>query len=194
MDLSLKNIILADGVIRTDTTDPVILALDMYFSGIPVCVSSIHRTSTMQLDTIEYYAKKVGILNQGDNLDFTEVVEYNGLQVPRWQLIWSLTRGKGIIIQPPIAAKILTDVFIDDGNGGKLNIIGRKEQPSEHVGNLLSPKGDTCFDVGGRNPKTGIIDLTEHYQIIQKAAPHIGINFVLIEHGNDCVHCSTLKR
>lgn len=164
----------APDVVRTAATDAVIFKLDAYFARAnhPARITSVLRDSASQLRIIQDYAVKAGLLKPGEALDMTTTVMFEDHQVYRWQLIWSQLLNRGIIINPPVAAAVLMDYW-----SAGVNKKGTTIQPSEH---FLG----TAFDIGGAG--NGCDD---EFAIIALAKKEgIGIKYIRIEHGNNCVH------
>lgn len=186
----MKAIIFLPDVIRTAATDAVIERLDQYAAeaGITLRITSVKRTPESQLRAIQDYAQERKIILDGQGLDLVTVMDYLGESIPYWQLVWSRLLSAGVIVNPPRAAKVLTDYWRNGVNKKGLII-----QPSTHI------ISDKAFDIGGRYFKAGnlVNDVDTVYAVTLKAAKNnIGIRLTesspLIEHGNNCVHCNTL--
>jgi hypothetical protein len=173
-DLNLKALQFRAGVIRTAATDPVIKKLDDYFAaaGHIAYITSVLRTPEAQLLIIQNYAQEKAVIASNFVLTFDQTGVLENVTSPLWQIVWSQLLSKGILVNPPRAAMVLTD-YMKDGVNKKGEII----QPSAHFLGI-------AFDIGGG--ENGIAD---ELAIVQKAADTVGINYVRVERENNCVHC-----
>jgi hypothetical protein len=119
-----------------EEVDKVIVRLDKYFGMFKheAWVTSIVRLPSDQLRIIIDYANKHNI-PVNFKVEDVEKKLPNGNYI--WQETWSLLLNKGIIINPPIAAKVLHD-YIKNGENRKGQII----PPSPHF-------FGRCFDISG---------------------------------------------
>lgn len=160
------------GATRTPQTDPVIYALDPYFeeAGIRAVVTSILRTTAQQLAVIERYARSEGLVTHA--LDMTTLTWYEGKQYPLWQVMWSHLLTRGLIINPPAPAVVLTDYWRAGVNRRGLTI-----PASPHT-------SGRAFDIGG-----GTNGAADEYAVVQLAARDIpAIAQIVLERANNCTH------
>lgn len=170
-------------VVLTSIIEPVIIALDKYFEkeGKVAYVTSGRRDPSSQLSIIRGYLAKTGmdkIYPDAMTCQLNDKKQFGTDIIYVWQLGWSALLSKGIIINPPAAAKCLMD-YLRDGKNKKGQII----QPSPHF------KG-TAFDIGGS--VDGIDgNVVSELNIIQKAWNNKlpGLKGFLPERNNNCVHC-----
>jgi len=178
-----KWLVIRQGVLRTDRTDPIIAALDEYFYDAKLVqyVTSVKRTEHEQLDLIIRYAK-----NEGLPVDFNDTAVHQTIETPDgtlfvWQLTYSLLLTKGIKINPPIPCKCLTSSIRGDGTDRKGSIIGA----SEHI------TSDRVFDIGGYDPADPTI--TNEVAIVKLAvAGGVQIISITPERKNNCTHVKVL--
>lgn len=174
-----KFLTFSDGVVRTEVTDKVISKLDKYFEEFEehAKVTSVKRTAADQLSIINQYALRYSIhlefpLHTGDPAERYEHTNYGVLY--KWQCVWSRLLNKGVIINPPLRAKVLFDYWRRG-----VNKKGRMINPSQHFyGN--------CVDIGG-----GYDGITGEVEVISAAMasdPNLGIARMVLERKNNCVH------
>ena len=170
-------LIFAKNVKRTPQTDVVISKLQPYFenSFCKAIITSVLRSPEEQLRIIEDYAKKFKLIPKVYKLNFDKKVIFEKEEVLEWQFVWSQLLNRGVIISPPVNAKVLMDYW---QNG--INKKGEILNPSPHL------KGN-CFDIGKAEGNCTMEDI---YAVV-KLAQHdnIGIRNVLLERVNNCVHC-----
>jgi hypothetical protein len=87
-----------------------------------------------------------------------------------WQMAWSHLLNKGVIINPPLAAKVLMD-YIRNGVNKKGNIIGQ------------SPHILGAFDLSGLDSLT----------IVKRLVEDGMIRGYLVERENNCLHCDIFR-
>lgn len=169
-------------VILTPSIDAVIVRLDPYFENHQSFVTSGLRDSDKQLNIIRGYLASKGLdKTYRDTIEkgVDDMINYDGKQIYSWQLGWSALLNCGIIINPPKPAELLMDYIGKDGKNKKGTIF----QMTPHA-------NGSCFDVGGG--ADGISgNATNELAIIEKAkADGIeGLESIVIEHANNCVHC-----
>lgn len=171
-------------VVRTPQTDVEIEKLDKYLDNCPVTITSVLRNPARQYKIIYDYAvkHKIQIVDNGIVTNIWEVAyesifnstNYEGKQVPIWQLVWSLLLGleigkekKGLLIAPPVKAQVLTGIRK-----------GLWRYPSKHF-------TGQAFDLDCKN-------LQEAYNRIKAAInidTELRITKVLIETLQNCIHC-----
>lgn len=182
-----KFLILGDHVIRSGLTDPVIAKLDPFFekANRKARVSSIYRSPSYQLQIIRHYLKankldKIYVKAMTDGLN--QKIKWGGETIYSWQVGWSKLLNIGILINPPMRAKVLLDYY-RHGINKKGEIIGESQHSTGRA-----------FDISGRwklNNTTNEWILEEVKKIVADAIavdPDLGIIYTLIEHGNDCSH------
>lgn len=167
-------LLLRDGVKRTTKTDPVIARLDEYFflSHLVSYVTDVLRTPEDQVALIMRYAKSEKLDVQFKATDFA-VVGTDGHYV--WQMTWSILLSKGYLINPPMAAKVLTD-YVKDG----INKKGQTIMQSAHF-------AGKCFDIGGYDAADPTV--TNEQAVTELAMrSQVGIKDITVERKNNCVH------
>lgn len=174
-----KWLLLSDNIkLGSQTVNIVICQLDKYFeqAKLKAYVTSIYRSPEDQLRIIINYAKKNNLQVQFSEKDY-DTMQSNGLYV--WQETWSLLLNKGIIVNPPLSAKVLFD-YVRDGKNKKGEII----PPSPHFfGN--------CFDIGGG--ANGIQDELNVINYAIKTDKDLLIKDFLIEKNNNCIHINVKR-
>jgi len=174
--LSNKFLKVASGVILTNDIDDVIFALDPYFehfNRVRWVVSGL-RTPDKQLDIIIQYcvSKKVQY-----NFTINDVDTKNPDGTYVWQLAWSTLLDKGLLINPPRAAKCLGTYK----HGILIN-------PSPHFRGI-------AFDISSSRDPNGNYDPTQTLNQIIEVAEYaveqnsdIGIVSTQEERQQDCLH------
>jgi hypothetical protein len=182
---SLHNqyLIVDDSVRLTDTIDPVIASLDVYFknAGLKARVTSGLRTSKDQLRIIQNYLVRKKLDQKYPECAFCTDVHgrffWNDREVYEWQPGWSALLKAGVIINPPLPAECLMDYW---RNGQ--NKIGTMIGSSPHF------KG-TAFDIGG-----GANGIDDEVAVLKQALSDKlpGLKGILAERSNNCLHCDCL--
>lgn len=178
---------LKPGVVRTLSTDIVIVKLDPYFEekNQTAYVTSIRRLPEDQLRIIQSYARQYGVDKEFPeviNCEVNSKIIVNTKEVYKWQRAWSRLLNKGVIINPPIAAECLFDYY---KNG--VNKKGEIIQPSTHF-------YETAFDIGGMGGEDKTPN--DELEIISGAMaqdPNLGITSFLLERNNNCLHINVKK-
>lgn len=182
---SNKWLTVSSNVILTETCDPVIVALDSHFESarVKARVTSCLRTPDSQLAIIRNYMRSKGLDEKypvGMSCGIDEVIRWNNPdsgqleEVYGWQPAWSKLLNIGVIINPPLPARVLMDYY-RRGDNRKGAII----QPSPHF------RG-TAFDIGGA--ANGIDDELTVVAAAYKLGVKGFINY-LPEHDNNAIHC-----
>ena len=178
MGLSEENkfLIVKTGVVLNNQLDAIIYKLDKSFEGHTAYVTSGIRTPEKQLSIIKDYLHKKGIADEFiEKATVKSKVTYAGEEIYSWQLGWSKLLNAGVIINPPLKAKVLLDYI----NRSGVNRKGSDINPSIH---FLG----RAFDIGG-----GANSIEDEKQIIIGAIksglyPEI-LSFVP-ERENNCLH------
>jgi hypothetical protein len=173
--MDLKALSFLKNVIRTPETDKVIEKLDNYFvkAGLKRYITSVKRSPLDQIGIIEGYAKQKGLMHITESMEGE--YPFEGSQYPKWQVMWSQLLSKGLLINPPYPAKVLTDYY---KNG--VNQKGVMKNPSGHF-------TGKCFDIGGSD------NVQKTYDIVNQAKNDgIGIVLVILERENNCVHSQVI--
>ena len=172
--LENKYLKIADGVILTSQIDSVITRLDSYFktAGMIRYVISGLREKTDQLRIIIDYANSYK-LPVDYTKDDTEKKLDDGTYV--WQQTWSDLLDKGLLINPPNAAKCL-------GTYKHGQII----QPSSHFRGV-------AFDISGskgNTPSERASTVDDELKVVLDAMadPKLGIRSYTVERANNCLH------
>ncbi len=172
-------------VVRTECTDPVLVALDPEFEKLPAQVSSIYRSPQEQLNLIRYYARVVGIADQYPIGMNCGLVDKNDDGTYQWQLLWSELLHREVIINPPLAAVVLKS-YMHHGVDKK----GEMIEPSLHSLKL-------AIDISGKydNPNgSSRIILPDVIQLVSRLdLEKYGVHSFVVEHNNDCVHLNCIK-
>lgn len=170
-----KWLIVLPNVVLTPTIEPVIIALDKYFeeANLKASVTSGLRDSEDQLRIIRQYLKSKGL-----HLKYTDAMAgkvndklSNGDYI--WQMGWSALLNAGIIINPPLDAKLLMDYFNAKGINRKGSVFNKTPHATGKP-----------FDIGG-----GSDGLNNEIAVIEKAKKDIpAIVGWVIERSNNCLH------
>lgn len=181
------------GVELTETIQHCITCIEPHVpADLTLEITSGFRGPKKQLEIIADYAKK-------KNISFPEfnTIAPVDLKVPlsslvprppsgiaseakqsiyHWQRTWSKLLSSGVIINPPIAAELLSDHWITNAKGDKINRRGAIYPTTPHI------RG-TAFDISG---KAGIDKITKTLDAAKTAGAPIA-NYV-IERENNAVH------
>lgn len=171
----------ADGVVRSVSTDKVIAKLEPFFAkrNHRAKVTSVIRTPEDQLRIINKYALDNNLhyenpLHYGNpNVKVTE----DSQEIYAWQITWSRLLNIGILINPPLRAKVLFDYW---RNG--INKKGRLINPSAHSTGKV-------FDIGGSGGRD--FSVSDEVEILSEALvqdPALGILRFIIERKNNALH------
>jgi hypothetical protein len=166
------------GVRTTPIIEPVILALDAYFkeANLKATVTSGERTSGDQLTIIRNYAKSFKV-----DQEFKEIltcgvldkIDFGSEKIFTWQRAWSRLLNIGVIVNPPVQAKVLFD-YVRDGVNKKGQIIN---QSPHYYGK--------AFDIGGGVDH----DPTNELEVLKKAMGKVrGLKGYLLERKQNCLH------
>ena len=162
-------------VVLNTLIEKVVIALDAYFekANLKAVVTSGVRTSEDQLRIIRQFltSKKL-------NIKYPEAM--SGLVTDKladgnyiWQMGWSALLNCGIIINPPLKAKLLLDYF----NASGKNRNGDVFEKTIHSNGL-------AVDIGG-----GSDGLNNEVAVVEKAKKEIPeIVSWVIERSNNCLH------
>jgi hypothetical protein len=175
-----KYLIVNKGVILTPIIEPVIYKLDLFFhkANLKARVTSGLRDAHGQLAVIKRYLLANGLDKEyPDAILLTGPTEKIANQYV-WQMAWSHLLSIGVIINPPLAAKVLMDY--KDPRTGK-NRIGDLINQTPHA------RG-TCFDIGGAGGDDSSIK--DELEVVKEAFGKIpGFVNYLPEHANNAIHC-----
>ncbi len=172
-----------DGVVLDEFLDAVAVKLDKEFeaAGLHALLTSGIRTAEDQLRIIRQYLKQEGLHTtypDAMSCKVTDQVTLNNEIVYVWQKAWSNLLNVGVIINPPLRAKLLMDYFVSAG-------VNRKG----HIYEQTAHASKKCLDIGGA--KNGIND---EMAVLEKAMKNIPEIISLVkERKNNCAHIN-LKR
>lgn len=167
-------------VVLTPVIDPVIVSLDKYFeeAKIKATVTSGYRTPDHQLEIIRQYLTSKGLSKNYPAMVNWKVQSKEQDSTYVWQMGWSNLLNIGVIINPPIAAKVLMN-YIHPVS--KKNLKGIIINGSSH-------SLGTAFNIGGITAEP----------IIQKAiaAKLAGLASYIKERENNALHlnCTPIKK
>lgn len=174
-----KWLIVNKGVILTPIIEPVITSLDKYFeeAKLKASVTSGLRDAKAQLEVIRHYLIRKGLDKKYPHAMVCQVDDF-GLNEYAWQMAWSNLLNIGVIINPPIRAKVLMN-YIKDG----INKNGQYINQTPHA-------AGTAFNIGG-----GGNGVQDEAKVITKALENKlpGLVSFLIERENNAIHCNTKK-
>lgn len=173
-----KFLIVKDGVVLNDKLDKSICKLEPFFkeSNHIAYVTSGIRTAEKQLQIIKDF-----IHNKKISDEFTELAKveskviYAGGEIYSWQLAWSKLLNAGVIINPPLKAKLLLDYINKAGKNRK----GDFFNPSVHF-------SGKAFDIGG-----GPNSVSDEKEIVMEAIKSgtcLEIVSFVVERENNCLH------
>ena len=159
-------------------TDEVIAACDPFFedANFHATVTSVVRTKEKQIELIRQKAVDAAFcppqISDMETADLTEIIHWDGKDIPLWQLVWSGLLSIGQMINPPEPAVAEFDYIHADG---------RTIKAGHEVGVSNHQLGKS-FDVARA-------DLHKIMSIIFEASKRdIGIRGVLLEPKNGAVH------
>lgn len=170
-------------VVLNPLIEKVVIALDSHFekAGLKAVVTSGVRTADDQLRIIRQFlvSKQLGTKYQEALTGLvTDTTTLNGEVVYVWQMGWSALLNAGIIINPPLRAKLLMDYF----NVHKHNRKGDFFEQTAHASGV-------CVDIGG-----GADGLNNEVAVIEEAKKDIPeISSWVIERNNNCLHLNLKK-
>ena len=182
----MKWIAIDPSVILTPSISRTIDLIDVYFDKLPSTISSGYRTGEKQLEVIIDYLKRHGLYNfegfntfVGNSVNFK--VKYDDQEFYWWQKGWSKLLNIGVIVNPPVPAKVLYDywdwITNKEGKREKINKKGTEIGISNHM------RGNS-FDVAGGS------NLSEKAKRVMRAYEE-GKCFITnyrIERNNNAVH------
>ena len=162
------------GVVLTDSILETISLLMPYFTEAKhyATITSGFRSPEAQLDLIKDYAQKHNIIKEYPDLLGCSLQDKDRDDNYAWQKAWSKLLKLGIIINPPLPAKVLFDYF---KNG--VNQKGKTISASPHI------RG-TDFDIGGGD------DIQTKINIVNKAYREgkANIKYYVVEIKNNAIH------
>lgn len=171
-----KWLIVRPHVILTEQIDPVILALDENFkkANLRSYVTSGLRKPEDQLRIIQGELTRRGLAQHyQEAFDLiTGKTKYEGVEVYNWQVGWSKLLSVGFIVNPPYAAKCLTDYYRPGSSENK---------KGQFIGQSPHTKG-TAFDIGGGQ------DGLDNELAIVRSAKIAGLKGYLLERNQNCLH------
>ena len=181
MFISYKNswLRVENTIALNSTLDCAIHGLDAYFEAAKAVryVTSAIRTPQEQLRIIIELARKTGITALFSDTDMRTKTN-NDYYI--WQPVWSELLAQGFLVNPPIAAEVLSD-YVRDGVNKKGCII--KESPHFY---------GRAFDINGANKNTsgGIETCVQVLESARPAWPDFLVKSYQVEKQN-CVHVNT---
>lgn len=172
-----KFLVVPASVVLTPVIAPVIEALDKYFeeANLKAVVTSGLRDSQDQLRIIRQYLVAKGLSEKYPDAMSCAVQDKAPDGNFKWQMAWSNLLNIGVIINPPVRARVLMD-YMRTGR----NLKGSTIPASSH---FLG----TAFDIGGSG--NGIKD---EAAVVAKAfaAGISGLVSFLSERENNAIHCN----
>ena len=162
-------------VVLNPLIEKVVIALDSHFekANLKAVVYSGVRTADDQLRIIREFLTSKGLHTKYSEAMTGAVIDKNNLGVYHWQMGWSALLNCGIIINPPLRAKLLMDYF----NANKVNRKGDIFEQTLHASGL-------AVDIGG-----GGDGLNNEVAVIEEAKKDIPeIVSWVIERNNNCLH------
>lgn len=173
-----KWLIVKESVILTPTIEPVIVALDAYFEKhkLKAYVTSGLRDADDQLRVIRSYLIKKGLDKKYPDAMTCNVEDKSSDGNYKWQMAWSNLLNVGVIINPPIAAKVLMN-YLSNG----INKIGKIINQTPHA-------TGRAFNIGGGD--NGVMDEAAVIQdaLNEKKIP--ALKDYLCERENNALHCN----
>lgn len=169
-----------DGVVLDEFLDGIAVKLDKEFelAGLKATLTSGIRTPEDQLRIIRQYLKQENL-----HVKYSEAMSCNVNDKDqhgnyKWQMAWSNLLNVGVIINPPLRAKLLMNYF----NSAGVNRNGDVFEQTAHA-------SKKCLDIGGAG--NGIND---EMAVLEKAKTNIPEIVSLVpERKNNCAHIN-LKR
>jgi hypothetical protein len=161
-------------VVLNPLIEKVVCALDKHFekANQKALVTSGVRTPVDQLRIIRQYLVSEKLASKYPEALTGEVTDKVGENYV-WQMGWSALLNHGIIINPPLKAKLLMNYF----NASGVNRIGDYFNQTAH-------SNGACVDIGG-----GANGLNDELAVVSEAKKEIPeiVNWV-IERNNNCLH------
>lgn len=167
-------------VVLNPLLEKVIVALDKHFekANLKAVVTSGVRTSEDQLRIIRQYLNSTGLAVDYPEALAGDVTDKNQEGNYIWQMGWSALLNKGIIINPPLKAKLLMNYF----NAQGVNRKGSEFNQTAHASGV-------CVDLGG-----GANGLNDELAVVSEAAKEIPeIVSWVVERQNNCLHLNLKK-
>lgn len=173
-----KHLTVLSSVILTPAIDVAIYNMDEYFGrlGLKGNVTSGLRDAERQLKVIRDYLKAKRLDIKYPDAMSCKVADKlpNGDYV--WQMAWSNLLSIGVIINPPLRAKLLMDYFNKAGQNRK----GAVFNQTPHANGL-------SFNIGGG--ANGINDELKAVELSAKERMPGLLNY-LVERENNAIHCN----
>lgn len=172
-----KNLIVLASVVLTPAIDAAIVNMDEYFArlGLKGNVTSGLRDAERQLKVIRSYLTSKGLAGKykdAMNCKATDKLP-DGTYV--WQMAWSNLLNIGVIINPPLQAKLLMDYIKNN-----VNRKGAVFNQTPHASGL-------AFNIGGG--ANGITDEARPVELAAKEKMPGLLNY-LLERENNAIHCN----
>ncbi len=173
-----KFLIINKNVVLNDYLRNGITKLDKFFEAANhiAYVTSGIRTAEKQLQTIREYLDRKKIPDEFiDTAKVDSRITYGGEEIYSWQLGWSKLLNAGVIINPPLRAKLLLDYF----NSAGVNRKGGFFEPSIHL-------FGKAIDIGG-----GANSVSDELEIVKTAVKSgvlLEIKSYVVERENNCLH------
>lgn len=173
MPIDNKWLIVQPNVVLTPIIEPIIVKLDKYFeeAKLKAYVTSGLRSPIDQLRVIRGYLKKKGLDSKYPEAMTCELNDKHVDGTYVWQLGWSSLLNAGIIINPPLKAKVLMN-YIRNGVNKKGQVINQTPHST-----------GTALDIGG-----GANGIHDELAVLTKAHKDLKFKQLLAEHDNNCVH------
>lgn len=172
-----KFLVVPASVVLTPVIAPVIEALDKYFeeANLKAVVTSGLRNSQDQLRIIRQYLVSKGLSEKYPEAMSCELQDKGPDGHFKWQMAWSNLLNIGVIINPPVQARVLMD-YVKAGR----NLKGSNIPASSHF------RG-TAFDIGGSHNS-----IQDEAAVVARAhADGIpGLVSYLPERENNAIHCN----
>lgn len=172
-----KNLIVLASVVLTPAIDAAIVNMDEYFArfGLKGNVTSGLRDAERQLKVIRDYLKSKGLAAKYPDAMNCKAVDKGPDGNYIWQMAWSNLLHIGVIINPPLQAKLLMDYFKNGANRK-----GAVFNQTPHASGL-------AFNIGG-----GTNGITDEAKPVEAAAKDKmpGLLNYLLERENNAIHCN----
>jgi len=171
--LNNKWLIVKEGVTLTPVIEPIIIKLDKYFeqAGLKAYVTSGLRSPEDQLQVIRKYLIKNGLDKTYPGTMNCKLNDKDEQGNYLWQYGWSALLNDGLIINPPLKAKVLMN-YIKNGVNKKGQYINQTPHST-----------GTALDIGG-----GANAIMDEYAVLLLANKDLKFKQLLPEHNNNCVH------
>lgn len=173
MPIDNKWLIVLPSVVLTPTIEPIIVKLDKYFeeAKLKAFVTSGLRSPIDQLRIIRNYLTKKGLHTKYPEAMNCGLNDKHPDGTYLWQLGWSALLNAGLIINPPLRAKVLMN-YIRNGVNKKGQFINQTPHST-----------GTALDIGG-----GANGIMDELAVLTKANKDLKFKQLLAEHDNNCVH------